>query len=263
MNYKIDFSRWSPGDPVTVIGCGGNGGFVAEGLCRILSASHPISLVDFDRVEERNLVRQNFYREELGSFKSEALAKRLSRKFGRPIAYSVNPFSLVNSFLMGGSNLIIGCVDNGPARQAIADAMESSWGSWWIDAGNGDSWGQILIGNTCHPQTLEKSFDPKSGVCRGLPLPSIQLPHILEGSPAPSVSCAEAVERDEQDPVINQAMAMLTVDAVRKLITGTCSFMQIYLDLKNSTLKTVPVTPGNVAAVTGLTIKNLIERRPK
>ena len=45
---------------VTVVGCGGTGGFVADGLCRVLPPRAELVLVDHDIVEERNLVRQNF-----------------------------------------------------------------------------------------------------------------------------------------------------------------------------------------------------------
>ncbi len=261
MSYKIEFTRWHDTDPITIIGCGGTGGFVSEGLCRLLhGTAHRIRLVDFDRVEERNLVRQNFYPEDLGDFKSQALAKRLSRKFNRPVGYSVNPFGM-ESHLMGGNNLVIGCVDSGPARQTIAESISRSSTNWWIDAGNGDSWGQILIGNTDRMELLEHSFELKPGICKALPLPSTQQPHILRGMSAPKVSCAEAVERDEQDPLINQAMAVLVLDAVRKLIGGTCTFMQIYLDLENSTLRTVPVTPENVSSITGIPVSQLAERQ--
>lgn len=263
MSYRIDFPERLSHRSMIVVGCGGTGGFVAEGLCRLLAnTDRDIRLVDFDRVEERNLIRQNFYREDLGQFKSEALARRLARKFNRRIGYSVNPFGM-EAHLMGGHNLIIGCVDSGPARQAIAETMSRYSTNWWIDSGNGDSWGQILIGNTVHREAMERSFHSKLKICRALPLPSIQQPHLLKSMPAPKVSCAEAVERDEQDPLINQAMAVLVLDAVRQLINGTCTFMQMYFDLKNSTLRTVPVTPENVSSVTGIPVDRLLKRESK
>ena len=47
---------------ITVVGCGGTGGFVAEGLCRLFQGRDAtIVLVDHDRVEPHNLLRQNFY----------------------------------------------------------------------------------------------------------------------------------------------------------------------------------------------------------
>ena len=60
---------------IAVVGCGGTGSFVAEGLCRLLIGSDiPLLLIDHDRIEPHNLLRQNFYDGDLDKFKSEALA---------------------------------------------------------------------------------------------------------------------------------------------------------------------------------------------
>jgi tRNA A37 threonylcarbamoyladenosine dehydratase len=77
-----------------VVGCGGTGGFVAEGLARILPEDWNIVLQDYDRVEEKNLCRQNFFAGDLGKFKSQALAERLSTNYHRPIGYRVFPLGL-------------------------------------------------------------------------------------------------------------------------------------------------------------------------
>ena len=50
---------------VVVVGCGGTGGFVAEGLCRLLPRDYTLVLIDGDLVEPANLQRQNFYTEDL------------------------------------------------------------------------------------------------------------------------------------------------------------------------------------------------------
>jgi len=60
------------------VGCGGTGSLAAEGLCRLLIHSDlTLMLVDFDRVEPHNLLRQNFFAGS-GQVKSQALAERLS-----------------------------------------------------------------------------------------------------------------------------------------------------------------------------------------
>lgn len=102
---------------VVLVGCGGTGGFAAEGLCRILPARVPLILVDHDRVEERNLARQNFSPDEIGASKSEALANRLARRYRRAIAYSTYPAAMME---LSHSGIVIGCVDNGLARRDIA-----------------------------------------------------------------------------------------------------------------------------------------------
>jgi tRNA A37 threonylcarbamoyladenosine dehydratase len=153
--YTLDNQFMQYSCNVTVVGCGGTGGFVAEGLCRILPERAVLLLIDPDRVEERNLLRQNFYITDLGEYKSEALAHRLAAKFNRPVAHSTLPVSMVK----GTHNIIIGCVDNGLARGSIAEIAaprgyltHTRLSGWWVDAGNGENYGQILIGNTSTDQ---------------------------------------------------------------------------------------------------------------
>lgn len=62
---------------VAIIGCGGLGSNVAEMLVR--SGVGALVLIDFDRVEEDNLNRQLFFRDQLGRLKAEALAETLRR----------------------------------------------------------------------------------------------------------------------------------------------------------------------------------------
>jgi len=224
---------------VAVAGCGGTGGFTAEALCRILPASVPLVLIDPDRVEARNLGRQNFFREELGQLKSEALAKRLSREYGRAVAYSSLPVGMTP---LNWQTVVIGCVDNGRARRDIAGKFMSSHtnGSpcWWIDAGNGENFGQVLIGNAVSKD--RRSYSPdEQGIWRYLPLPTLQRPDLLNQLPA-ARSCAEM---EGQGPTINQAMAALVVEVTRRLIAGSCPWIQLYLDLNLGTLQPVYATP--------------------
>jgi PRTRC genetic system ThiF family protein len=250
--YRLDNGFVRGHFAVTVVGCGGTGGFVAEGLCRILPAHASLVLVDHDRVEEHNLGRQNFTRAELGRLKSEALAERLAREFGRPVAYSTLPVAEAAFELWP---LVIGCVDNGPARRDIAEKMRRGF-CWWVDAGNGENYGQILIGSVDSP--VRGSFSPEKGICRTLPLPTIQRPDLLAQKP-PVQDCAQAVASGEQSPVVNQAMAALVVEVVRRLIEGTCPWMQLCLDLEVGTLQTLPATPEAVAKLMGVSVAKLLE----
>ena len=80
MPYYLDNEFLIDRPWITVVGCGGTGGFVAEGLCRLFTGREAtIVLVDHDRVEPHNLLRQNFHAEDVGKFKSQALADRLAR----------------------------------------------------------------------------------------------------------------------------------------------------------------------------------------
>jgi len=65
------------GCTVAIIGCGGLGSNVAEMLVR--SGIGRLTLVDFDVVDERNLNRQFFFRDQIGMPKVTALAENLQR----------------------------------------------------------------------------------------------------------------------------------------------------------------------------------------
>lgn len=258
--YNLIHPGWPYEKPtVAVVGCGGTGGYVAEGLCRLLGQDKKILLVDLDRVEQRNLVRQNFYPGDIGKFKSEALAHRLSDKFKRSIAYSTIPVSMLGAC----PEVIIGCVDNGPARRDIAEKVASKsnppmnfYRGWWIDAGNGDNFGQLLIGNRTK-QYCDHAFETSHEVCISLPLPILQRPDLLLEAPR-EPNCAEAVVRDEQSPTINQLMASLVLEVVRRIFAGTCPWMQLYLDMENGTLTPTFATPEIVSEMLHMRVKKLV-----
>ncbi len=237
---------------VAVVGCGGTGGFLAEGLCRILPPHATLFLVDHDRVEEQNLRRQNFTPQDVGLFKSEALAHNLARKSGQRVAYSTIPAAMTD---FKWTSLVLGCVDNGLARRDIAEQVNHHW---WVDAGNGDNYGQILIGN--QSEWLLESFDQEDNTCLALPLPTIQMPTLLAQAPR-TRSCAEAVATGDQGPTINQVMAAVMLEVVRRLIEGTCPWMQLYLDMEIGSLVPVLATPEAVEGVTGIKKRRLVSSK--
>ena len=234
---------------VVVAGCGGTGGFAAEGLCRILPPNALLVLVDHDRVAERNLIRQNFTREDLGQIKSEALACRLSRKYQRPVAYSTLPIGFTP---LKDAGIVAGCVDNGPARRDIARIFtrhEYPPPAWWIDSGNGENYGQVLIGNC--PDKAGYTMQADKSKWRWLPLPTVQRPDLLAQQP-PARNCADI---SEQGPTINQGMAALVIEVIRRMIEGTCSWLQLYLDMSTGTLSPVLATPEAIEDIIGKKFK--------
>jgi len=258
---------------ILVVGCGGTGSLVAEGLCRLLINSDvPLLLIDHDRVEPHNLIRQQFFSGDVGKFKSQALAERLSRQYGRSIAYSVYPYThdLISEDLGGGlrsfaaQGIIIGCVDNVAARRSIAEKW--GYGNWWIDAGNGYSSGQILIGNTSVVEQLEGGFNREWQEVNALPIPTLQLPSLLAPPTIEvkdAMDCAEAVTAEEQSPVINQAMATLVLEFMHRLLQGTLCWMGVYLDMEAGTMQTVPAEPEILARMLGVKVDTLILHNSK
>ena len=258
MHYYLDTTYIMEKPWITLVGCGGTGGFVAESLCRLFQG-RPMTLVlvDPDRIEPHNLLRQNFRREEVGQFKSEALATRLAREFNRIIGHSNLPFVPQNEMLeepgqypgRGPRNLVIGCADNARAREAMAEVLDGSPYCWLIDAGNDTNWGQVLIGNSHqvyhHDEDCPFFTDE---ICHLAPAPTLQRPDLLTAtSPRPpDVDCAAALDLTDQDPTINPMMAAVVVSIVRRMAAGTCPYLGVYVDLELGTMTPNYVTPEKV-----------------
>ena len=230
-----------------MVGCGGTGGFVAEGLCRLFQGREAtIVLVDHDRVEPHNLLRQNFYPEDVGQIQEPGP--------GRPAGPGLPPSrGLLGLSLPGGGLpphghrypglppygdcLIIGCADNAAARRAMAECLPGDPCRWLIDAGNDTNWGQVLVGNVAEPVVLEEP--PFTGeTCHLAPAPTLQRPDLLTAvsTRPPDVDCAAALDLTDQDPTINQMMASLVLQVVRRMVAGTCPFLGLYLDMEQGTV---------------------------
>ena len=258
MTHRLDTPFMAENPRITVVGCGGTGGFVAEALCRLYTGREArIVLVDHDRVEPHNLFRQNFHAREVGRYKSEALAERLSAAFDRKVGYVVRPFRKDAGGEYPGvgrfrSSLLIGCVDNARARREMEECLESRPHFWLIDAGNGKNWGQVLIGN--RPAGSRNYRQPfRKDVCCELPSPAAQQPELLTAAPEtkPDIDCAAALDLLDQDPTINQMMAMMVIQVVHRMAANDCPWMSLYLDLEQGTMTPRYATPENAARIAG------------
>ena len=260
MPYTLHTPFMADHPRITVVGCGGTGGFVAEALCRLYTGRQAeIVLVDHDRVEHHNTLRQNFLARDVGRHKSEVLAERLCESYGRSVGYMVRPFRREENGTYPGirrynPGIIIGCVDNAQARREMEDCLENRSQLWLIDAGNGKNWGQVLIGNR---DTKWKEYKDafKGNICHDLPGPAAQRPELLTATPEtpPDIDCAAALDLLDQDPTINQMMAMMVVQVVRRMAANDCPHMSLDLDLEQGTMTPRYATPENVAQVTGIT----------
>ena len=258
MAYRIDPTAGREVPPggfdaeatIVLAGCGGTGSILSEMLARLLYGRRArLFLIDPDRVEESNVGRQAFSPADVGGFKAEVLAKSLARRYGLSVGYSVLPYdptlhaTAFREAMTSRLRLIIGCVDNAPARRAISTTLmgTASYGGrppgvWWLDSGNGHSSGQVLLGNAVRPDDLRGAFGRASGVCRALPSPSLQRPDLLESASAPEpppgpLDCAERVLRGEQGPTVNAMAATLATTFVSRLLDGSCDSFASYFDL--------------------------------
>lgn len=151
-----------------IVGLGGTGGHLVHNLLRFLKYNEEydsrIIFADADKVENKNLGRQNFFVNDIGKNKAEVLANRYSAGFGLPIKVHkkfIESETDINRLL--DSNrfpIIISCVDNLQARQVMSDfTNKRKLPIIYIDSGNNKYNGQVLL-STGGTNVLE-NFDTK------------------------------------------------------------------------------------------------------
>jgi PRTRC genetic system ThiF family protein len=243
-----------------LVGCGGNGGYLAPFLARIaaqLSQKKPTRLIfcDPDVVEDSNLNRQSYSKQEVGCNKAKVLAQRCSNQCNIGISYSPHPFnpSLVPHPVSESLTLIVGCTDNGvmngqTGRQAIAQCLDLNcyqgkaskmpW-VWWLDLGNHYQQGQILLGSS-----PTWSFDDCQFIGRidHLPSPALIHPELLDSpnQDEERLNCMERAQVNQQSAGINPIMAAVAHDLLnRLLITQDLTRWAMYLDMEKGTLRSL------------------------
>ncbi len=111
--------------PVTICGAGGLGANLAENLVR--SGFGKLKVIDRDRIEERNLSTQPYYRSDIGAFKAKILANNLYRAIGTTVEAETKALTAANAAqLLKDSQLIVDVFDNSPSRQAVKDYAEQT-----------------------------------------------------------------------------------------------------------------------------------------
>lgn len=106
--------------PVTICGAGALGGNLTENLVR--AGFGKLKAIDRDRVEERNLSTQPYYRSDVGAFKAKILANHLYRAIGTKVEAETKELTARNAArLLRDSQLIVDVFDNSTARQAVKD----------------------------------------------------------------------------------------------------------------------------------------------
>lgn len=251
---------------LVLVGCGGTGSWLAPSVVRVarllVEKQHKevrVFFIDPDRVEPKNCYRQNFCEAEVGRNKAEALAFRYGAAWGVDVTAVPQPFGAVGFNTQGEKPLVvaIGCVDNAGARRDIAEFVSRIYmaeqRAWWIDCGNHQSNGQVLIGSG-GPRPKDPFQLP--GFCAWLPKPTDRHPELLEAEPeaAPdtaALSCADMALADSQGLAINQRIAAEASDyLVRMLVTRDLMKCATYIDLASGATRSRYITPENVSVET-------------
>lgn len=210
-----------------VIGAGGNGAYYIPNLARAVSLAnhrlklakaplHQITIIDADDVEDKNLTRQNFVRSDIGKKKAEVMAQRYGRAFGLEIhyidAYLDSPRMLTDIIKTGPTPVVVGCVDNNKTRALIYEVYKKTHGMFWLDAGNEEWGGQVVLGyNNYVKATKEHEARAQQPSIFALPCAAELYPEILLATDKlpHELSCAERAVSAPQNIFTNQIAATL------------------------------------------------------
>lgn len=107
---------------VTVIGCGGLGGFVIEELARLGVGT--LYICDPDRFSISNINRQLYaLTETLGQHKAVVAAQRVRLMHDQTTVLPITaPFQEEKEQLLGSADVVVDCLDNGDSRCKLAES---------------------------------------------------------------------------------------------------------------------------------------------
>lgn len=245
---------------VVMLGAGGTGAHIAPHLYRLLYAlERPVKFIicDGDKVEPKNLVRQNFTQADLGENKARVIAERYSDVFGLETSYI--PRFIENAGQLeellrpkvfrefyrntqtGGKwvseselVILIGAVDNNKSRKLCHEVFLRARDLIYIDSGNGEYTGQIVCGIRRAGKTIYKPV--------GMLYPEVNSPEDLFPT---EVSCAEASVSAPQTIVANLMAATAVVTMIYNiLVMGRNTVQQTTFSTKSVNIRSVQKQPA-------------------
>ena len=250
----------SPQHPVTmfVIGAGGTGSQVITNLARmdmaLRSLGHAglhVTVFDPDTVTEANIGRQLFSGSEIGLNKAVALVSRINRFFGCGWEAELNryPTTSRNRPETKAANITLTCTDNIASRLSLWRLLKNcripayvseKTPLYWMDFGNGQVTGQVLIGTIKEhiKQPTSNSFISVSKM--NVITEEVDYSKIKDKDSGPSCSLAEALER--QDLFINSMLAQVGCEILWKMFReGRTLHRGAYLNLETLRVNPIPV----------------------
>lgn len=128
--------------PVTICGAGALGANLAENLAR--AGFGKLKVIDCDRIEERNLSTQPYYRSDVGAFKAKILANNLYRAIGTRVEAETKELTATNAVqLLKESGLIVDVFDNSTSRQVVKDYADRT-GTTCLHAGLSADYAEVI-----------------------------------------------------------------------------------------------------------------------
>lgn len=226
-NYFIE-----PTHPITiaVIGCGGTGSLVVPRLARLdyvlKELGMPglyVTVYDGDIIEQNNVGRQNFNKNDIGEFKASNIVQKINMCYG--LDWEAKNNYVLDEFPK--ANILITCVDNVAMRTFIDKHRllnHSGYNNdyqknfYWLDCGNGKDFGQVVL------STMQSVVQPKKSMYDCIAeLPSVidiygELDQYDVEETQGIGGCSMAESLAKQDVFINDEIAIQAVKIVQQLV---------------------------------------------
>lgn len=255
---------------IALIGCGGTGSHIAQTLARL--AAHcrdtggpqlDLTFIDGDTVEAKNVGRQLFSVADIGRNKAQVLAARFAAVFGLPIAAIPVMLTTQRLTIADSYGIVVGAVDSAAGRRAIAARCGAPPARLWLDCGNHEHSGQVVVGSATIREHLVGAL--KLGVCGALPTAPLIYPELLIDTPSqPRADCAAAMQDNAQSLMVNQMMAAIAGQYLYQIVLHRrLTTFRTVVDLGSLTMRSDAITSANLSTATGLTLAELRGEKTK
>lgn len=191
-----------------VLGAGGTGSWLVPTLSKM---TKNLLLIDGDLVEDKNVLRQNFFEEDVNKYKSEVIGNRYNVPYVTEYIKSKEELEEIISYYDANEIVFVGCLDNNASRHLIQDVYKDLDDVIWLDSGNAERHGQTYVAIRENgkdifdtPIELDKAFTDIDGDERR----------------PDQISCAEQSESAPQNITANMAAASTLLSLCAIVNTG-------------------------------------------
>jgi hypothetical protein len=215
---------------IVIAGAGATGSyltnFVARNLNTLNKKNVGVIVVDFDRVETKNLLNQNFIQSDVGKYKAEVIARRYSKIYPH-IYFIIDRIEKAIHNINSEKLLVVLCVDNFESRLETFDKLtvyDHVIGI--IDIGVHPEGGQTLFFPLCEfvrSFTFQKNKNKQ--IFGGFHCSEVTPWHIKMAKPnSTKISCGNGIP-----PIWNITGAALATSFIMKILTRkTIKYLGIF-----------------------------------
>lgn len=234
---------------ILVVGAGGTGSCFLQKFARFQAALNYMNInvvvIDGDRVERKNLKRQNFFDDSIGKYKSENLVELAADSYGLE-------WGAINSYVLEINNIVdafrsieietcmnvkilIGCVDNHAARRVMESWFEQEKDCIYIDSANDEFDGEIIVSAKARGSIIS-------------PLRSFYFPDVLTDD-SPSVveeSCEVRNQSSPQHQATNDLAGNIILSLISQILERNIPTGMIVFDSRKFSLRRFPFEEGGL-----------------